>query len=130
MSDNDFAGLGMGPGVKPHGSGGDISHLLPENQPHGKSAVYDRAIAAGATHEQAEEAVRVHVYGVGYPRDRKGNPIERGIGSDLNPSGNHFAAIRRWEGEHAYQAALKKIWRDSPDKARQLGLPEPTRASA
>src|SRR5262249_48895840 len=128
MSD-DFTDYGLGPGVSPQ-PGKDISHLLPENQPRGKSAVYNRAIAAGATPEQAAQVEARNVYGHDAKRDRHGNFIEQGIGSESNPSVNSFAAIRKWEGEVAYQAALKKIWRNSPDKARQLGLPEPARASA
>jgi len=129
MSD-DFTDYGLGAGVKPLGAGADISHLLPENQPRGKSAVYDRAIAAGATPDQAAEVEARSVFGFDYRRDSRGNPIQQGIGSESNPTGNHFAAIRRWEGEVAYQAALKKIWRDAPDKARKIGLPEPARATA
>ncbi len=38
----------------------------------------------------------------------KGKPVERGIGSPGNETQNHFAAIRKYEGEEAYQAAIAK----------------------
>src|SRR5262245_22427852 len=104
----DFSDVGMGPGVKPLSQAD--GQLLPEQQDHGVGAVYDRVIRAGGTHEQAEEEVRKNVYGVGYRRDKRGNPIETGIGSKGHETTNHFAAIRKWEGEVPYQRALKEIW--------------------
>jgi hypothetical protein len=129
MSD-DFSDLGMGPGVKPGATGADIRHLLPENQPRGEGAVYDRAIRAGATHEQAQHEVAKSVYGHDFRQDKQGRPIVQGIGAPGNENGNHFAAIRKWQGEVRYQAALKEIWKRDPNHARRIGLEEPDRASA
>ncbi len=129
MSD-DFHDYGAGPGVHPGASGAGISHLLPENQPRGKGAVYDRAIAAGATPEQADEEVRKSVFGINYRKDKKGIPIQTGIGTPGNENISHFQAIRKYQGEVRYQAALKDIWRRDPQRARALGLEEPDRASA
>jgi hypothetical protein len=128
MSTTDFSDIGLGPGIRP-ASQAD-GQLLPEQMDQGVGAVYDRAIKAGATPEQAEEAVRVNVYGVNYKRDKRGNPIGDGIGAPGRETINHFAAIRKWEGEVAYQSAIKKMWANNPDRARKIGLPEPTRASA
>lgn len=38
----------------------------------------------------------------------KGKPQELGIGAPGRETPNHFAAIRKYEGEEAYQAALAK----------------------
>lgn len=56
--------------------------------------------------------------------------MPQGIGSPGNENGNHFAAIRKHEGEIPYQNALKEIWKRDPDRARKLGLPEQQRAGA
>lgn len=36
----------------------------------------------------------------------KGRPVEQGIGSPGHENHNHFAAIRKYEGEEAYRKAL------------------------
>lgn len=36
----------------------------------------------------------------------KGEPVEQGIGSPGHENSNHFAAIRKYEGEDAYKKAL------------------------
>ena len=124
----DFSDVGMGPGVRPLNQ--VAGQLLPEQQDHGVGAVYDRARRAGATHEQAEEEVRKSVYGVNYKRDKKGAPIGVGVGSPGNESIGHFQAIRKYQGEVRYQAALKEIWSRDPARARKIGLEEPARSSA
>jgi hypothetical protein len=79
----------------------------------------------------AEEAERKNVYGFDYKTDRHGRPIQQGVGAwPHHVTPNSMAGIRKYEGEVAYQAALKKLWRDAPDRARKIGLPEPARASA
>ena len=75
------------------------------------------------------EALRKDVFGFDYKTDRDGNPIQQGIGAPGRESVNHFASIRRYEGQAAYERAVREIYRRSPDHARKIGLPEPTRAS-
>lgn len=36
----------------------------------------------------------------------KGQPVEQGIGSPGRENSNHFAAIRKYEGEEAYKKAV------------------------
>jgi hypothetical protein len=128
MSD-DFSDVGMGVGVKPFNQA--AGQLLPEQMDHGVGAVYDRVIRAGGTPAQAEEEVRKSVYGVNYKLDKSGRPIQQGVGAwPHHVTSNHLNAIRKWEGEISYQNALKKLWRDAPDRARAIDAPEPTRASA
>jgi hypothetical protein len=56
-------------------------------------------------------------------QDNSGNYIQQGIGAwPHNLAENHFSAIRKWEGEAKFQAALKRIWKDNPDRARKIGL--------
>lgn len=55
----------------------------------------------------------------------KGVPQERGIGSPGRENSNHFAAIRKYEGEEAYQEALREIWKRDSDRAKKLNLPKP-----
>jgi hypothetical protein len=64
------------------------------------------------------------VFGHNFQRDRTGQPIEQGIGSPGHQSLNSLVAIRKYEGEDAYRAALAKVWKDSPDHARRLNLPK------
>src|SRR5215467_2623303 len=122
---NDFEDVGMGVGVKPLNQGGQ---LLPEQQDLGVGAVYDRVIRAGGTPADAEEAVRVSVYGVNYKVDKRGVPVQEGIGAwPHRVTMNHLAAIRKYESEGAYTTALKRLWREAPDRARKIGAPEPAR---
>jgi hypothetical protein len=52
----------------------------------------------------------------------KGQPVEKGIGSPGRETANHFAAILKYEGQDAYQAAADAIWKRDPDHAKRLGL--------
>ncbi len=49
---------------------------------------------------------------------------ENGVGAHGNESANHFAAIRKDEGEKAYQAAVADFWKRNPTGAKKLGLPQ------
>jgi len=128
MADDQFIDLGMGPGVKPGAR--DVGAKMPEEVGHGRSAVYDRARAAGATIEQALREEARNVFGVDAKQDRHGNWIEQGIGSKGNESIGHYQAIRKYEGEISYQKALREIWARDANHARELGLPEPAKAGA
>lgn len=63
-------------------------------------------------------------------RKIKGVPQEMGIGAPGNETANHFLAIRKAEGEEAYQAALAEAWKRDPDRAKKLNLPKPTKQAA
>ena len=41
---------------------------------------------------------------------------------------NHMNALRKYEGQAAYEAAVRKLWRDSSARAKAIGLPELPRA--
>ena len=61
-----------------------------------------------------------------YGNDHKtvnGVPQEQGHGSKGHETGNHFAAIRRYEGEDAYWTAVAEIYSRDPERAKKLGLP-------
>jgi hypothetical protein len=59
-----------------------------------------------------------------FQRDKTGQPIEQGIGSPGHQSLNSLVAIRKYEGEDAYRAAVAKVWKESPDHAKRLNLPK------
>lgn len=83
--------------------------------------------AKQAAHLAAEEMTvfgRTVTNEPAFQRDRAGKPIEQGVGSPGHETGNHLAAIRKYEGEEAYQAAVAKIWKDNPERAAQLNLPK------
>jgi hypothetical protein len=44
-----------------------------------------------------------------FKRDRDGKPVEQGVGSPGNEGQNHFASIRKYEGEEAYQKAIAEF---------------------
>jgi hypothetical protein len=46
-----------------------------------------------------------NVFGAGYRRDRNGKPIEQGRGSISNPTEQSFAALEKYEGKAAADAA-------------------------
>jgi hypothetical protein len=76
---------------------------------------------------QALQKVDESVYGVGAKKDRNGNFIPQGIGSPGNENGNHYAAILKYQGRDAYNAAVAEIFKRDPNRARQLGLQQPAR---
>lgn len=55
-------------------------------------------------HLAEEEKV---VFGTDFKK-AKGKPIEQGIGSPGHETANHLNAIRKYEGEDAYKAAVAK----------------------
>jgi hypothetical protein len=52
--------------------------------------------------------------------------MPQGIGSPGNENGNHFAAIRKYEGEIPYQNALKEIWKTRSGSSPQAWPPRAT----
>lgn len=72
-------------------------------------------------------AVDAAVFGFDAKKDRNGNFIQQGMGSKGHETVNHFASIRRWEGQAAYDKAVREIYGRDPDRARKLGLPQPAR---
>jgi hypothetical protein len=69
------------------------------------------------------------VFGFDAKKDRNGNYIEQGIGSEGHETLNHFANIRKYEGDESYWAAVSKCWRKFPDHAARIRLPKPPRAA-
>jgi hypothetical protein len=62
------------------------------------SAVFEGAIYKGMTPAQAAEAEAEAVFGIGYKRDAKGRPVERGKGSKAQQTSQHIAALQKREG--------------------------------
>jgi hypothetical protein len=89
---------------------------------------------AGASDEEAHfagiKALEESVHGVGAQKDRAGNWIAQGVGAPGRENLNHFQSIRRYQGETAYNAAVREIYKRDPDRARKIGLEPPARASA
>jgi hypothetical protein len=77
----------------------------------------------------AKEAEAHAVFGFDAKKDRNGNWIPQGIGAPGNESLNHFFSIRRYEGEAKYQAAIRKMWKENPERAKLIGLELPERLS-
>ena len=63
--------------------------------PLSMSAVYEKAIDAGKTPEEAADAEARSVFGEDYKIDRAGNPIEVGIGSVGRETTAHRAALEK-----------------------------------
>jgi hypothetical protein len=75
---------------------------------------------------QALAAVEASVWG----HDAKkvnGKFVQQGIGSPGHETSNHFAALLRYQGKEAWEAAVREIYKRDPDRARKLGLPQPAR---
>jgi hypothetical protein len=62
------------------------------------SAVFERALNSGKTPAEAAQAEAESVFGVGFKRDAKGNPIETGRGSKAQQTSQHLAALQKAEG--------------------------------
>jgi hypothetical protein len=62
------------------------------------SAVFEGALNRGKTPAQAAELEEIAVFGEGFKRDAKGNPIERGKGSKAQQTSQHLAALQKAEG--------------------------------
>jgi hypothetical protein len=78
--------------------------------------------------EQCRKAAADLVFGVGHKVDANGKPIENGVGSKGHENLNHFLAIKKYEGDEKYWAALREIWKRDPARAKAIGLePPPTR---
>ena len=90
-----------------------------------------RHTTEGMSNEEMDKiallAVDHAVYGFDARQDRHGNWIEQGIGSKGHETINHFAALRKFEGEESYRRAVAEIWKRDPSHAQKLGLPQPTR---
>jgi hypothetical protein len=69
------------------------------------------------------------VWGHDAVKDRNGNFVPQGIGSKGRETGNHLAAIKKYEGPAAFQKELQRIWKETPDHAKRMGFPEPARVA-
>lgn len=96
-------------------------------------AEMEAEIAAGKLPKNAMEEYRQQeaeaVFGKGFKRDKKGNPIEQGVGSEGHESTNHFNAIRKYEGEDAFWNAVAEIHKRDPKRHAALKLPVPRKAA-
>lgn len=54
----------------------------------------DELISEGKSPDQARKIMHERVFGVDYPVDDKGNPIERGLGGPLQQTGPHLQALK------------------------------------
>jgi hypothetical protein len=77
-----------------------------------------------------DEAEFKAVYGHDAVRRADGTPVVQGIGAPGRETPNHFAAIRKYEGQQAWERAVREIFRRDPDRAKKLGLPMPPRVGA
>jgi hypothetical protein len=66
--------------------------------PSSLSAVYEAAIHKGLSPAEAAEKDAEAVFGIGYKRDAKGKPIEKGKGSKLQQTSQHISALQKAEG--------------------------------
>lgn len=69
-------------------------------------------------------AVEAAVFGHDARRDKKGKVMQQGIGAPGHETANHFAAIRKYEGKEAWEAAVREIQERDPKKHAELGLPK------
>jgi hypothetical protein len=68
------------------------------------------------------------VYGHDAKKDRAGNFVQQGVGSrGGGETLNSLFALRKWEGQAAYDREVARICRETPDHARKLGLTPPAR---
>lgn len=93
------------------------------------SAVWDKSFDETGSEAAAAEADAKATFGFDYKRDKHGKPIEQGSGSKGNETLNHFTAIRQYEGEAAYDAAVREIFKRDPARAELIGLSKPARAT-
>lgn len=95
----------------------------------------DELRAQGASAVKAYcDAELKNVFGFDVIFDAEGRPVERGIGSALQPTANHFAAMRKREVEGQEEPgttdrALAEAWLKTPELAKKLGLPRPKAVS-
>jgi hypothetical protein len=62
------------------------------------SAVFEGAVHKGKTPAEAAEMEAEMVFGIGYKKDAKGQPIEKGKGSKVQQTSQHLAALQKREG--------------------------------
>jgi hypothetical protein len=80
-----------------------------------------------AMDEQALAKVDESVFGFDAKKDRAGNFVQQGIGSKGRETHNHMQALLKYEGRAAYDREVARIWKETPDHAKRLGLPQPAR---
>jgi hypothetical protein len=116
----------------------EFGNLTPGGDSAVKAITRDRLLREVAEHKRkpmSDEEIQAecqlaedrNVYGHNAKKDANGRWIQQGIGSRGRETGNHLAAIKKYEGPAAYQKELRRIWKDSPDHAREQGFPEPER---
>ena len=66
--------------------------------PSSLSAVFEATLNKTGDIDAAANAELEAIFGVGFKRDAKGNPIERGKGSSAQRTSQHVAAVQKAEG--------------------------------
>jgi hypothetical protein len=70
--------------------------------------------------DRCDEACTNNVFGFDHKKDRKGVPIEQGIGSEQNVTTNHISAYEKWgKDEPDYErhlARLRKLFAEQQPK--------------
>lgn len=69
-------------------SGGGGTYKLPN------AMTLDELVSEGRSKEDAHQIMHERVFGVGFQRDRDGNPIEKGKGSALQPTPQHHEQLK------------------------------------
>jgi hypothetical protein len=54
-------------------------------------------------------AEEINVFGVGFKRDSKGRPLEQGLGSEANPTPQHWQALAKYESQEVADR-MKAEW--------------------
>jgi hypothetical protein len=117
----------------------DISKLA--TSAVGATAMYAAVKAADAVNDReptveeliaiGEHAEALATFGHDAKEDSKGYWQQQGVGAwPERVTMNSLNGIKKYEGPAAYQKALKRLWRDSPERSRKIGAPEPDRLSA
>jgi hypothetical protein len=111
----------------------DDENALRETAIYARTVAWLRSTQPGLTDAEMDAqglaAVPLAVFGHDAKKDRNGNFIQQGIGSAGHETANHFASIRRWEGKEAWEAAVRKLWKENPAHAAKLGLPQLSRST-
>ena len=74
--------------------------------------------------KQVLDAEDAAVHGYDAKKDRKGKRVQQGIGALGHETTNHYAAILRYEGRPAYEAAVYDLQVRDPKRHALLGLPK------
>jgi hypothetical protein len=91
----------------------------------------DEALENPEIRKHMRDFMEMTVQGVDAPviDQKTGKRQNVSIGAPGFETWNHFASIRRFEGQAAYEKAVRKIWKENPKQAEKIGLERPERAA-